>query len=161
MGIAEIVIGKVQVILYVIVGIFLIISVFSYLSENQEQNIKMGQDTIHMIKNTAPDVINAAQTVCNLDEIVLSEIKTNEIDKSMLGWSTNQTNKILEKWATTDKVETCEVVLMNELLGDSETENNWRNKIGLNKAIKNQACTVIECFDKYGVIEYLKKQKEN
>lgn len=107
-----------------------------------------------MVKKVAPDVHNAAQTVCNLDEIMLSEIKTNQIDEPMLGWSTGQANEILEKWSNIGKVETCEVVLLNELLSDSDTENNWRIKIGLQNAMKNQACTVIECFDKYSHRDY-------
>lgn len=146
------------------IGIFglmvLVIAITFWIIQNPNTAVQTGEHIAESVENISPDAINATQTICNLEEIVISKINTSAITESMLNWSSDQANEILEKWDSTDKVEICEVVMLNEVLSHSGFENTWRNKIGLKNAMKNQVCTIIECFDKYGAIEYLEKQKE-
>ena len=154
-------VGKFQFVLYVIVGIILIVSITSYLSENQEQLSKAIDNNVEMITKISPDVIESTQTICNLDEIVVSAIDTSVIDEPMLGWSTGQTNEILAKWAITERVETCEIVMLDELLGHEGIENDWRTKLGIKNSLKNQVCNVLQCFEEKGGPDYLIKDRNN
>ncbi|MGY5147600.1 MAG: hypothetical protein ACW9W4_06350 [Candidatus Nitrosopumilus sp. bin_7KS] len=107
------------------------------------------------VVNTVPDLVNAGQTFCNLDEIVLSEIKSNAIYDEMLLNTEGHTNDILVKWAMTERVETCEVVLLNELLDYDGNDKVYRSQLGIKNAMKDQLCTALQCFDEKGGISYL------
>ena len=154
-------VGKVQIVAYVIIGIFLIVSIASYLNENQAQLSKTIDNNVETITKVSPNVLESAQTICNLDEIVISVIDTGVIDEAMLGWSTGQANKILAKWAITERVETCEIVMLDELLSHEGIENDWRSKLGIKNSLKNQVCNVLQCFEEKGGPNYLIKDRSD
>jgi len=157
----DVFIGKVQIVLYIVLGIFLVVSITSYLAGNQEQYNKTIDNTAEMITDVSPHIIESAQTVCNLDEIIISAIDASVIDEPMLGGSTDQTNQILAKWAMTERVETCEVVLLNELLSHNGIENDWRTKLGIKNSMRGQVCTAIQCFEEKGLLNYLVVGEDN
>ena len=113
------------------------------------------QDNAETVVNVMPDLVNAGQTLCNLDEIVLSEINSNAIYDEMLLNTEGHTNDILMKWAMTERVETCEIVLLNELLTHEGNDKVYRSQLGIKNAMKGQLCTALQCFDEQGGLSYL------
>ena len=136
------------VIILIVLGWMWSNSVFDGIGSTVEDNAKTVVDSV-------PDLVNAGQTFCNLDEIMLSEINSNAIYDEML-WNTDGwTNSILTKWVMTERIETCEVVLLNELLAYDGNDGVYRNQLGIKNAMKDQLCTALQCFDEKGGLSYL------
>lgn len=126
-----------------------------------QNNVETVSDAIQTNAGSFKDIdyaslLKAGQTACNIDKIVLSEMKKSGVHDLMLINVGEKEQGILLDWVNDDKLSRCDVAILNDMFPNDSTGNVWRNQIGINKAMKNiQACTILDCIEEYGLIEIL------
>ena len=118
------------------------------------------QDTGEYLIDKAPEILDSGLAVCKAQDIAVNAILTTAIHNEMLLNTKGQTKEILLNWRTTQEVTACQVAILDDLLSKEDgTHKIWRNQLGLTKAMKNiQFCTLIECEEEYGLIDYFEKK---
>lgn len=127
-------------------------------AENVSNAIQTTAESVKAIDYSG--LLKSGQTACNIDDIVLSEMKKSGVHDLMLLNVGEREQGILHDWITYDELSRCDVAILNDMFPKDSTGNVWRNQIGINKAMKNiPACHILDCMEEYGLIEILEDKK--
>lgn len=154
----------IAVIVFVVVLliIYAVIPIGTIALENKEEIaeeaghiVEEVEDVAETVKDVAPQIFEAAQTICELDETVLSQLRPNTIESYMLNNVDSLSRMILENWRDTGEITACELKILEENIDDY-----YKERLNLKSVSKSiVGCNLVECLEKYKVIENLDPQK--
>jgi len=148
-----------KIALIVFVGLVLFFGVVIPLGittwENRDDIAERTEDIVDYVKETVPPVLESAKVFCEIDDIVLSQLKHNTIGSYMINNAEPTSKAILENWRDTGEITACELKILDENLDDS-----YKKTLNLKSVTKSiVGCNLVDCIEKYKIIENLENEK--
>ncbi len=122
--------------------------------ENRDDIAERSEDIVDTVKEAAPPVLEGAKAFCEIDDTLLSQLRPNTIDSYMINNADPTSKAILESWGDSGEITACELKILDENLDDS-----YKRTLNLKSITKSiVGCNLVDCIDKYKIIEHLENE---
>ena len=96
-------------------------------------------------------VYEASKVYCEIDDTLLFQLRPNTIESYMLNNVEPRERTILGNWKDSGDITACEIKILDENIDDI-----YKDRLNLKSVTKSiVGCNLVECLDKYKIIENL------